>query len=137
MSYETGYGKPPKNHQFKKGISGNQNGRPRKMIRNRGQSIDMMKAVTKALRRKIEVSERGSIKKISVLDATINKQIKTALVDGDQKALGKVLSLAEKVYRANLEGRSEEPLHIIVTGGLPDEPGEIGGSIVSRRIDAS
>jgi hypothetical protein len=31
-SYEVGYGKPPKDTQFKKGSSGNPKGRPRKTL---------------------------------------------------------------------------------------------------------
>lgn len=58
---------------------------------------------------------------MSILEATINKQIHLALVDGDQKALSQVFRLAEKVYQAVLDGRTEKPLRIIVTGGLPDD----------------
>ncbi len=32
--YDTGYGKPPKKHQFKKGKSGNPKGRPKKAKEN-------------------------------------------------------------------------------------------------------
>ena len=30
--YEVGYGKPPKNTQFRKGVSGNPRGRPKKSL---------------------------------------------------------------------------------------------------------
>ncbi len=121
MSYDIGYGKPPKEHQFKKGKSGNNKGRPMKSRGQNGQSADMMKSLAKALNRKIEINERGVIKKISIFDAIINKQIQAALVNGDQKALAQIFSLAEKVYRAALEGRIDDTLRIIVTGGLPDD----------------
>ena len=90
------------------------------MIRNNDRSVDMIKSIDKVLRRKIEFNEGNIIRKVSIFEAVINKQIRKALVDGDQKALVQVFNLAEKVYRAVLEGRSDEPLRIIITGGLPD-----------------
>ena len=32
IDYEVGYGKPPKNTQFQKGVSGNPKGRPKKSL---------------------------------------------------------------------------------------------------------
>jgi hypothetical protein len=121
MNYKIGYGKPPKNNQFKEGISGNYKGRPVRKSPNNARSADMITSFDKVLRRKIEVNEGGVMRTITILEALINKQIRKALVDGDQKALAQVFSLAEKVYRAVLEGRTEAPMRIIVSGGLPDD----------------
>ena len=120
MSYEVGYGKPPKKSQFQKGQSGNPSGRPKAVASNDGLTDDTVKDVSRALRRKVRFTDRGVVKKMTVLEASISKQVHKAVVDGDPKAFGYVLKLMEKLELAVREGRTATPLRIIVQGGLPD-----------------
>jgi hypothetical protein len=53
--YEVGYGKPPKSGQFKKGISGNPSGRPKK-------PSDFLSVLMKELESKVTIHESGKAK---------------------------------------------------------------------------
>jgi hypothetical protein len=86
--YETGYKRPPKEHRFKPGKSGNPGGRPKG-------ARSMPEEVRAALRRKIVVNEDGRKRKISVLEATLHRLVQQAIAKGDLRAIRQVLSLAD------------------------------------------
>lgn len=76
--YEVGRGKPPRKHQFKKGQSGNPQGRE---AGSKNFRTDFMEE----LRTKIEITEGGKKVKISKQRALIKRLINGAL-SGDAKA---------------------------------------------------
>jgi hypothetical protein len=77
-SYATGYGKPPKEHQFKPGQSGNAKGRPR----GTKNTATMLRDI---LDRKIEVRTGSTVRKISVREAVLTRFAESAL-KGDTKS---------------------------------------------------
>jgi len=64
MDYEVGYGKPPRDTQFKKGHSGNPRGRP-------SGSKNLATLVTEALNEPVIIAENGERRKISKRQAII------------------------------------------------------------------
>ncbi|WP_425230801.1 DUF5681 domain-containing protein [Sphingomonas sp.] len=88
--YEIGYGKPPMQHRFKPGHSGNARGRPRGA---RG----FKSLVEEALEAKVTLKEGGKNRKVSVAAATLKRLVHKAVVDGDQRAIERVLVLAQQV----------------------------------------
>lgn len=81
--YEIGYGKPPKQHQWKKGCkSPNPNGRPKK-IRTLKEALQV--SFNKEITTK---NENGDIKKITCLEALASKTIADAISkDGPTRRL--------------------------------------------------
>lgn len=88
-SYEVGYGRPPREHQFKPGSSGNPRGRPKGA---NGFRAD----VEAALGARITINEGGRKKKISVAAAALKRMIQKAVVDGDLRAIERLLALAQQ-----------------------------------------
>ena len=77
-SYTVGYGRPPKQHQFRPGQSGNRKGRP-KGAKNAATTL------REILNRKIEVRTGSTVRKIRVLEAMLTRFAESAL-KGDTKA---------------------------------------------------
>lgn len=77
-AFKVGYGRPPKEHRFKPGRSGNPKGRP-KGAKNEETILNNL------LNRKIEIREAGRSRKISVLEAVLLKFAEEAL-RGNPKA---------------------------------------------------
>lgn len=75
--YTSGYMKPPKHSQFKKGKSGNLNGRPK-------QSSTPDTALQKALKRKVAVT--GEDRKIR-LDEALIRRLRDLALSGDRRAI--------------------------------------------------
>jgi hypothetical protein len=71
-SYEVGYGKPPKNTQFQKGISGNPRGRPTK-------SLDADHALIRESISSMPINENGRRKRISKHEVAIKQLMKLAM----------------------------------------------------------
>jgi hypothetical protein len=77
-NYKVGYGKPPKQHQFQSGQSGNRKGRP-KGAKN---TATLLREI---LDRKIEVRTGSTVRKISVREAMLTRFAESAL-KGDTKS---------------------------------------------------
>jgi hypothetical protein len=71
-SSEVGYGRPPAEHRFKAGRSGNPKGRP-----NGAKSETTI--LRELLNRKIEIREGGKVRKITVLEAILLRFTEAAL----------------------------------------------------------
>lgn len=91
--YEKGYKKPPKEHQFKKGQSGNPGGRPR-----RAKSVDYI--VLKNLDRNMFMNINGEPTKIKIVQAIIMSQAKKAVEKGYTRAAKFILDLNNKAEEA-------------------------------------
>jgi hypothetical protein len=86
-AYGVGYGKPPKHTQFRKGQSGNPQGRPRRFPRNLARMFE------DALNEKVTVvEENGRRRKITKREA-IAKWLVNRAVQGDDKFLQTFLRL--------------------------------------------
>jgi hypothetical protein len=71
--YEVGYGKPPKDRQFRKGQSGNPRGRPRAMSARRAKAPALKEAY-----RMVRVEEGDGVVSLPVLGAILRSLIALA-----------------------------------------------------------
>jgi Family of unknown function (DUF5681) len=78
-SYEVGYGKPPRNTQFQKGISGNPKGRPKK-------TLDFHHELLRESRSSVIINENGKRRRVSKHKLVIKQLIHKA-VSGNVPAL--------------------------------------------------
>ena len=88
--YKVGYRKPPREHQFKPGQSGNKRGRPK----GAGGFKDDVKA---ALGVKVTITEDGKKKRITIIAAALKRLIHNAVVKGDPRAIEKLFMLAQQM----------------------------------------
>ncbi len=96
-----GYKSPPREHQFKKGKSGNPAGRPKG-------ALNVATILTKTLRERIEVTENGRRKKITRLDAAV-KQLANKAATGDPRSIHQLLALTQEVQdRTEASARAEK-----------------------------
>ena len=102
--YEVGYGKPPKQHRFPKGISGNVSGRPKS---KKAGSTD----VSGLLNEPVKVRAGGKVRKIEAFEALLRKLAKRA-VDKDLGAILKFVKICEEY------------------GGIASPPAVTGGGVV-------
>lgn len=110
---DVGYGKPPKETQFKKGQSGNPSGRPKA-------NIDMTTALTRALSETVEVeAEDGTTITITKMEAAVKRLVNEA-IDGDMHAF-RVLSVLTQVLQNspadgsdNVEGTDREVMQSLM-----------------------
>jgi uncharacterized protein DUF5681 len=94
--YEVGYGKPPKQHQFKSGQTGNPNGRPKG-----AQNADVL--ARKILSRPIKVREGGKERKVSTLEGILMRFAERGL-KGDPKAADFLIKLYRQVEDTPSDG---------------------------------
>lgn len=88
-----GYKNPPKEHQFKKGKSGNPKGRPRKKKQpSSDPGPDLIASVHRELSKTISVQENGQHRKITKLDA-FSAQLVAQSVNGKPSQQKMLLSL--------------------------------------------
>ena len=83
--YEIGYRKPPKSGQFKKGVSGNPSGRPKKLS-------DFASELARELNSKLVINENGQRKVIKKSEG-LAKQLVNKAVSGNLPAVRLVMSV--------------------------------------------
>ena len=91
--YSVGYGKPPKQHQFRRGRSGNPKGRP-KGVKN---TLTLLREI---LDRQVEIRTGSLVRKISVREAVLTRFAESAL-KGDIKAAGFLLQRYDMAEAGN------------------------------------
>ena len=99
LPYEVGYGRPPIESRFERGVSGNPKGRPKG-------SLNLTTTFTRVLRETVVVTERGKKKTITKLEAAV-MQLTRLAIGGDVSAIKHVLSLAAA---AEQRVENEEPI---------------------------
>lgn len=100
--YEIGYGKPPRDSQFKEGCSGNPKGRP-KGHRN------FKTALQNILDQAVTVRDGDLVRTVPSRDAALI-QLVTKAFRGDQRALDRLLVLAERYDLEDTADQSEREL---------------------------
>jgi hypothetical protein len=89
--YRVGYGKPPKNSQFKAGESGYPKGRPRG-------TKNLATIFSDALNQKFEIQENGKTRMITAREGIVRRVINEAL-KGNLKATAFVLAKEPEIAR--------------------------------------
>src|SRR4051794_8559084 len=109
-TYEVGYGRPPPQHQFKKGRSGNPKGRP-KGKQERVHRNPLIFADQKANQllmaeagRNVTVRVDGKKVTMTMLEACV-RQISLAAVKGDRAAIRMLFKTVQEVETSDREGR--------------------------------
>ena len=114
-----GYGRPPRGRQFKKGQSGNPNGRPKG-------SKNLATYLTAAANEKVAVKENGRTRKIPKLEASV-KQLVNKAVGGDPKSIVELLDRID-----DLEARAEQSSRSVFP--FTDEDREVIRSLYERIV---
>jgi hypothetical protein len=86
---KTGYGNPPKHTRFKKGKSGNPNGRPKG-------SKNLKTVLVQEMNRTIEIREGDRVRRVSKLEALPMRLFERAL-NGDMRAATALINLILKL----------------------------------------
>lgn len=108
-----GYCRPPKRHRFKKGKSGNKNGRPPKQ--KQSFSVALGRALEAALSGKISIKdEDGRVSRIECLEALARKICLQIMKKPDPRMLEAVSKIIEQ--GKNDLDLTDQPMKIIVEG---------------------
>jgi hypothetical protein len=142
---QRGYKNPPKEHQFRKGKSGNPKGRPRKKKQSSSDpGLDLIASVHRELGKTISVQENGQHKEITKLEA-FSAQLVAQSVNGkpsQQKMLLGLLMLdtheeTEKQTLEQLQSHDEDLLSELYyqLGSMDDDAPDDGDSLAGDVDD--
>jgi hypothetical protein len=97
-----GYGNPPLDTRFRKGVSGNPRGRPKG-------SRNVAAVFAKSLREKVVVNENGQRKSITKLEAAI-KQLVNKAAFGDHRSVQLIVNLSREAEAHDLSSPERSAL---------------------------
>ena len=103
--YEVGFGKPPKRSRFRKGISGNRKGRPKR-------KRNFATLLKQTLEETIKVSEGRVRKTVTELEATL-KQLVDKAASGDLVAARQLIALVRSADESATEPASKDRPNVI------------------------
>jgi hypothetical protein len=115
MTYEVGYGKPPKNTRFPKGNNANPKGRPKRKPQ------DVAVIINDTSNTAIEYRERGRTKKATWQELAFRGLVRRALT-GNLSSIEKVIKELSHAQRVRDPGNQI----VEVREWLPDYPGQTG-----------
>jgi hypothetical protein len=101
-NYEVGWGRPPQATRWRPGQSGNPKGRPKGTKR-------LATILHEAMQQKIEINEKGRMRRISVWEAVV-KTLRNNALKGDFKAIAFLLAQEPEI------ARTTEPVPKITKG---------------------
>ena len=102
--YEVGYAKPPREHQFKKGRSGNPKGRPRKSAPKFVVPLTLNKVILAEAERQVTLREGDELVQITVRQA-LPRAINVAAMKGDSRAQKLAVQMLSEADREQKEER--------------------------------
>jgi hypothetical protein len=111
-SYSVGYGKPPPQHRFKPGKSGNNKGRPKSLP-------ELSELTAKELRRRGHVMIEGKRVSISMLELVVKKLIAGA-AKGNPKSLNFLVEMLGK-HEANERKQASLSLGTTIREGMTEK----------------
>ena len=118
-----GYGSPPQNTRFQKGLSGNPRGRPKG-------SLNVATVFIKTLREKVVINEHGQRRTVTKLEAAL-KQLVNKAASGDIRALRQLLDLARDAESKQNLAATQDPvlveLDMDVINGILERFKKTGG----------
>jgi hypothetical protein len=120
--YKVGYGRPPREHQFRRGSCANPRGRPR--------GSSKQSPIQKALKRKVTITVDGKRSRVPVTEALAVQTIQRGL-SGNHQAAKDVLNLA----RAYESSAPADP-KVAARGKAPDAPPKITFRVVDMPTNA-
>jgi Family of unknown function (DUF5681) len=115
MSNKSGRRNPPKHSRFKKGVSGNPKGRPKRKRQLVSEIVSEVQNTSTAYR------EGGRTKQASRLELALKKLVNRAL-EGDARSAAELFALRTQAER-NYGAKNEK---IRVEDWVPDFPGQTG-----------
>jgi hypothetical protein len=101
--YETGYGRPPRNAQFKPGTSGNPNGRPQGAKGRVTNALpdSVSRAIREEMQRTIKVTDVQGERELPTMNAII-RSLKVKALKGNVRAAETLIKVATAVEKADL-----------------------------------
>ena len=131
-TYDVGKGKPPKEHQFAPGKSGNPRGRPPKR-----KSIlaprETDRIILRLLDEKVEIRTPAGKKNVSKFELLMMQKVNQA-VQGSRTQQNDTLKLAFKAMEARVKLYPEVGIADLLQDMAIDTPGSMNWEILNKRI---
>ena len=126
--YPVGYGKPPKQSQFKKGISGNKKGRPKG-------TKNLATLFHQEMSQRLTISENGQRRTITKGEAAI-KQLINKAATGDAKSIQAMINISKEIGTLKFPDPMLEPETRTFTLSIFEKDLETGQFVPVNSPDA-